>query len=85
MLAVEPSYRLSLSDLCVGDNIQQLIEAGVFSFKIEGRMRRPEYVVAAVDYYKKLIENEASSSDLSALKRDKITLEKPYSFAMLAA
>ena len=68
-VAVEPSYRLSLSDLCVGDNIQQLIEAGVFSFKIEGRMRRPEYVVAAVDYYKKLIENEASSSDLSALKR----------------
>jgi len=65
----DPLYRLSLSDLCVGEDIRKLIEAGVFSFKIEGRMRRPEYVSAAVGYYKKLIENTASSDDLSALKR----------------
>lgn len=65
----DPLYRLSLSDLCVGEGIKKLIDAGVYSFKIEGRMRRPEYVAAAVGYYKKLIENSAQNSDLSALKR----------------
>ena len=46
----EDSYKLSLSDLSVGEDITKLIEAGVFSFKIEGRMRRSEYVSAAVKY-----------------------------------
>ena len=49
----EYAYRLSLSDLSVGANIGKLIDAGVCSFKIEGRMRRPEYVSAAVGYYKR--------------------------------
>ncbi len=65
----EPLYRLSLSDLSVGENIDKLIEAGVFSFKIEGRMRRPEYVAAAVGYYKKLMGKSAQNADFSALKR----------------
>lgn len=49
-------YALSLSDLCVGNNIDKLIEAGVHSFKIEGRMRRKEYVGAATRYYRLLID-----------------------------
>jgi len=61
------AYRLSLSDLCVGENINALIDSGVSSFKIEGRMRRPEYVSAAVDYYRKIINGD--TADLSALKR----------------
>ena len=65
----EQAYRLSLSDLCVGNDIFKLIEAGVVSFKIEGRMRRPEYVAAAVQYYKNLLNNTANERDLSNLKR----------------
>ncbi len=65
----ELAYRLSLSDLCVGEDIQKLIDAGVTSFKIEGRLRRPEYVGAAVSYYKKLLEASAQNSDFSNLKR----------------
>lgn len=68
----ERSYALSLSDLCVGDNIQKLIEAGVVSFKIEGRMRRKEYVSAAVSYYKRILEQcdeQDKNEYLSALKR----------------
>ncbi|MDE5666958.1 MAG: U32 family peptidase, partial [Clostridia bacterium] len=68
----ERAYRLSLSDLCAGENVNKLIEAGVASFKIEGRMRRPEYVAAAVKYYRNLIDNcekSADLSDLSDLKR----------------
>lgn len=65
----ETAYRLSLSDLSVGENIFKLIEAGVVSFKIEGRMRRPEYVAAAVHYYKNLLNNTVTERDFINLKR----------------
>lgn len=41
-------YALSLRDLCALDMVRELREAGVSSLKIEGRMKRPEYVGAAV-------------------------------------
>lgn len=63
----EPAYRLSLADLSVGEDIRRLLEAGVHSFKIEGRMRRPEYVAAAVGYYRDILNR--AKPDLSALKR----------------
>lgn len=50
-------YALSISDLSVGARIKELIDAGVSSFKIEGRMRRPEYVAAATDYYRALLDD----------------------------
>ena len=67
----ERAYRLSPSDLCVGKDILRLKEAGVYSFKIEGRMRRPEYVAAAVNYYRDILggNDAAVGSDFSALKR----------------
>lgn len=66
----DKAYRLSLSDLCIGEQISDLIDAGVASFKIEGRMRRPEYVAAAVTYYKKIIRGDGGlQSDFSGLKR----------------
>ena len=43
---VADGYVLSLKDLCVDRKIRELIDAGVTSFKIEGRMRRAEYVSA---------------------------------------
>lgn len=64
-----PAYRLSLSDLCVGESILKFKEANVKSFKIEGRMRRPEYVAAAVKYYKNILESKPAEDDLSDLKR----------------
>ncbi len=66
----EKNYALSLSDLCVGEDIQKLIAAGVTSFKIEGRMRRAEYVAAAVRYYRELLDTQkAVTQTLSDLKR----------------
>ncbi len=66
----EKSYALSPSDLCVGEDIQKLIEAGVSSFKIEGRMRRAEYVAAAVRYYRGVLDVGAQDGRaLSDLKR----------------
>lgn len=69
---VEKTYALSLSDLSVGESIEKLAEVGVSSFKIEGRMRRAEYVGAAVHYYRALLdgasENERKAAD-SDLRR----------------
>ena len=66
----EKNYALSLSDLCVGEDMQKLIDAGVVSFKIEGRMRRPEYVAAAVRYYRRILDGETGAAgSLSDLKR----------------
>ncbi|MBE7079780.1 MAG: U32 family peptidase [Clostridiales bacterium] len=64
------NYALSLSDLGVGEDIEKLKQAGVVSFKIEGRMRRPEYVAAAVRYYRGLLDETGNTErNLSALKR----------------
>ncbi len=65
----EKAYALSLSDLSVGENILKYVDAGVFSFKIEGRMRRPEYVAAAIHYYRKILNGGETRKELSDLKR----------------
>ncbi len=62
-------YLLSLSDLCIGNNLQKLIDLGVSSFKIEGRMRSQEYVASAVKYYKKVLKGENSDSEFIDLKK----------------
>ena len=51
-----PSYLLSPKDLCTIKNVGDLIEAGITSFKIEGRMKRPEYVAIIVKQYREAID-----------------------------
>lgn len=49
-------YLLSPKDLMSVDHIDQIIESGVHSLKIEGRMKRPEYVASVVKTYRKAID-----------------------------
>lgn len=49
-------YVLSPKDLCAIDFIDTLIEAGIHAFKIEGRMRPPEYVKVTVSAYRQAID-----------------------------
>ncbi len=61
---------LSLKDLSLVDELKKLEKAGVCSFKIEGRMKRPEYVAAAVTACKNSLngtDNEEISSSLKAV------------------
>lgn len=51
-------YAISLKDMSYIDHIHALSEAGVMSFKIEGRMKRPEYVAAAVTACRNAIEGK---------------------------
>ena len=49
-------YPLSLKDMCTVPVISELIEAGIDSFKIEGRMKRPEYAAGVTSIYRKYID-----------------------------
>ncbi|MDH3268513.1 MAG: U32 family peptidase [Ignavibacteria bacterium] len=54
-LFIGDDYILSPKDLCTIEFIDQLIEAGIDSFKIEGRKRAPEYVAKTVSVYRNAI------------------------------
>lgn len=47
------SHMLSPKDMCTIELLPELIKAGITSFKIEGRMKKPEYVAAVTSRYRK--------------------------------
>ena len=49
-------YPLSLKDMCTIDLIPELMDAEIDSFKIEGRMKRAEYVAGVTDVYRRRID-----------------------------
>lgn len=51
--AKRPQYLLSLKDICTLELIPEMIESGIYSFKIEGRMKKPEYTAAVAFQYRK--------------------------------
>lgn len=55
----ERGYALSLKDMSHLRHLKELADAGVSSFKIEGRMKRPEYVAAAVTAARAALNGEA--------------------------
>lgn len=55
---------LSLKDLSIIEELRQLEQAGVSSAKIEGRMKRPEYVAAAVSQCKASLNGEKTDTEL---------------------
>lgn len=63
-------YALSPCDLCLKDRLFELKEAGVKSFKIEGRLRSAHYVAAAVNFYAKSLKQKESAKDYELLKRN---------------
>lgn len=64
---------LSLKDFKAGDSVCDLIDAGVETLKIEGRMKNPEYTAIVTEYYRKVIDNCLEKTDS---KHDISLLEK---------
>ncbi len=58
------SYVLSLKDMSYIRHLQELKEIGISSFKIEGRMKRPEYTAATVYECKKALEGIPQNMEL---------------------
>ncbi|MBR0132037.1 MAG: U32 family peptidase [Lachnospiraceae bacterium] len=50
------AYILSPKDICTLDNFHELIKAGVDSFKIEGRMKVPEYAAGVTEIYRREVD-----------------------------
>ena len=73
IIDVNGSYLLSPKDLCSIENIEKILDTGVKSLKIEGRMKRPEYVAVVTSRYRKTIDNYINNKitdDKKALKED---------------
>lgn len=73
-------YPLSLKDMYTLPMIPKLIEAGIDSFKIEGRMKKPEYVAGVTAVYRKYIDQYLSAPDrkLQIAKEDELLLRGLY-------
>lgn len=71
---------LSLKDLCTIQLIPELIEAGIDSFKIEGRMKQPDYVYTVVSMYRKYVDLycESGKEGFAVDDRDRDILEGSY-------
>lgn len=65
----EKKYFLSPRDLMSFDTIDELIKAGVNSFKIEGRMKRPEYAYEVVRAYRKKLDNALEKQDIENVEQ----------------
>ncbi|QQS35681.1 MAG: U32 family peptidase [Ignavibacteriales bacterium] len=61
-MIVGEDYIMSPKDLCTIEFIDKLIEAGINSFKIEGRKRSPEYVATTVSVYRNAIDDYFNGS-----------------------
>lgn len=67
-------YALSPRDLCQVENLGELIEAGVKSFKIEGRMKSPEYVGVITRIYRKYIDLYLKNGEYKISEEDRKSL-----------
>ena len=68
IINVNGNYLLSPKDLCSIENIEKILDTGVKSLKIEGRMNRPEYVAVVTSRYRKAIDK--ITTDKKTLKED---------------
>ena len=64
-------YPLSLKDLSLAKHVKSLIDSGVASLKIEGRMKSPEYVYRVTKIYRELLDScrDAKDSEEAELKK----------------
>lgn len=64
-------YPLSLKDMCTIEIVPSLIDAGIDSFKIEGRMKKPEYVAGVTSIYRKYIDRYLENPKAPFIVEDK--------------
>ena len=61
---------LSLKDMCTLPFLYELADHGVYSFKIEGRMKTPEYAAGVVSIYRKYMDSYLDGSRIQVEKKD---------------
>ncbi|ADQ47047.1 peptidase U32 [Caldicellulosiruptor kronotskyensis 2002] len=68
---IDRGYLLSPKDICLIENIDKLIEAGVDSFKIEGRLKDQYYVYTVSSIYRKYIDMYYEKGKITIVSADK--------------
>lgn len=74
----DDKYLLSTKDLCLLEHLDDVISSGANSLKIEGRMKRPEYVYLVTKIYRKAIDNYYETGKLGITKEDITSLKKIF-------
>jgi putative protease len=74
----EETYPLSLKDMCTIEILPQILNAGVCSLKVEGRMKPPEYVDGVISIYRKYLDLIMSGNEYHVEKKDLRTLSELY-------
>ena len=75
---VDKGYLLSSKDVCTLDIIPEIIESGAMSFKIEGRMKTPEYVGTVTSIYRKYIDLALSDNPYKVDEEDRKKLMQVF-------
>ncbi len=73
------SYLLSPQDLAAVDEIPELIRLGLRSFKIEGRLKSPDYITAVTSVYRQAIDRALANQPAPASPEEKYRLEMTFS------
>ncbi|MCR5011730.1 MAG: U32 family peptidase, partial [Lachnospiraceae bacterium] len=74
----DPAYYLSMKDMCSATYIDKLIDAGIDSFKIEGRLKSPEYSAGVTSVYRRLIDEYRKTGNLMITEDDRQILDELY-------
>lgn len=75
----DQKYLLSPQDLAAFELIPQLIQAGVISLKVEGRLKTPEYVANITQHYRKAIDQAVSQQKVTLTTSDIRAMELSFS------
>ncbi len=78
IVITENKYLLSMKDLNTINNIDKLLESGIDSLKIEGRMKRSSYVFMVVSMYRKAVDNYFKTKKVKVDTEDLIKLSKIF-------
>ena len=73
------AYLLSPQDLAAVDEIPELIKLGLHSFKIEGRLKSPDYITAVTTVYRQAIDRAIDQHPAPASPEEKYRLEMTFS------
>lgn len=75
---IDKGYLISPRDLCSLEYLPELINAGVKCFKIEGRLKSPEYVAVVTRIYRKYIDMVLNEDEYVIDEKDKLALKQIF-------
>ncbi|MBD7910090.1 DUF3656 domain-containing U32 family peptidase [Clostridium cibarium] len=68
-------FLLSPKDICTIEDVKDIIESGTSSLKVEGRMKRPEYVAGVTENYRKAIDKELKNEKYNIAEGKRVLLQ----------